>query len=70
MAPTPGLDVSGASVRHPTLRLVTYALPSLISSVAAHPRRAPSGVTLLQYAEIEELTSTATIVSRDLGVSS
>jgi Na+/melibiose symporter-like transporter len=37
VAPTPGLDVSGASVRHPTVRLTTYALPSLVSSVAALP---------------------------------
>jgi GPH family glycoside/pentoside/hexuronide:cation symporter len=29
--------VSDASVRHPPLRLVTYALPSLVSSVAALP---------------------------------
>jgi len=29
--------VSGASVHHPTLRLITYALPSLVSSVAALP---------------------------------
>jgi Na+/melibiose symporter-like transporter len=29
--------VSGASVHHPTLRLTAYALPSLVSSVAALP---------------------------------
>ncbi|MDJ0864775.1 MAG: MFS transporter [Myxococcota bacterium] len=37
MAPTAGRDLSGASVRHPPLRLVRYALPSLVSSVAALP---------------------------------
>lgn len=35
MAPTPVLDVSDASVRHPPLRLISYVLPSLVSSVAA-----------------------------------
>ena len=37
VAPTPVPDVSDASVRHPPLRLITYALPSLVSSVAALP---------------------------------
>jgi hypothetical protein len=37
VASTPGLDVSRATVHQPTLRLITYALPSLVSSVAALP---------------------------------
>ena len=37
LAPTPGRDLSELPNRHPPLRLVTYALPSLVSSVAALP---------------------------------
>lgn len=37
MAPAPGPDLSDAAVRHRPLRLVFYALPSLVSSVAALP---------------------------------
>ncbi len=37
MAPAPGLELSPTTVRHPPLRLATYALPSLVSSVAALP---------------------------------
>lgn len=37
MAPTRRHDMSVASVRHSSLLLVTYALPSLVSSVAALP---------------------------------
>ena len=37
MAPTSGSDLSGTAVRHSALRLVTYSLPSLVSSVAALP---------------------------------
>lgn len=37
MAPPPGRGLTGASARQPTLRLVAYALPSLVSSVATLP---------------------------------
>ena len=37
MAPTSDGLLSGTPTRHPPLRLFTYALPSLVSSVAALP---------------------------------